>query len=79
MSVNFNAEMTFKYDDLNNLSYALQLACMDCYGIERINGEDEDYNPEMGKTLNTLLNKIQEVLGFERFDFAPKNINEEEE
>ena len=74
---NHKAKMTFGYDDLNSLSYALQLASMDCYGIERMNGADEDYNPEMGKTLNTLLNKIQETLGFERFDFAPKDTGDE--
>ena len=75
MSANFNAEMSFGYDDLNLLSYALQLASMDCYGIERLNGE-EDLNPETGKKLNDLLNEIQDKLGFEKFNFEPK---EEEE
>lgn len=65
-------EMSFGYEDLNWLSYALQLACMDSYGIERINGKDEDFNPEKGKKMNELLNRIQNHLGFEEFDFAPK-------
>lgn len=70
-------KMTFGYDQLNLLSYALQLASMDCYGIERMN-EDEDLNPHMGKKLNMLLNEIQDELGFEKFDFEPKNIEEED-
>lgn len=69
-------KMTFEYNDLNLLSYALQLASMDCYGIERMN-ENEDLNPIMGKKLNTLLNEIQDKLGFEKFNFAPKETEEE--
>ena len=70
-------KMTFEYDDLNLLSYALQLASMDSYGIVRMN-ENEDINYEMGKKLNTLLNKIQDKLGFETFNFEPKEAKEEE-
>lgn len=70
-------KMTFEYEDLNLLSYALQLASMDCYGIERMS-ENEDLNPIMGKKLNTLLNGIQDKLGFEKFNFAPKEAEEEE-
>lgn len=71
-------KMTFGYDDLNNLSYALQLACIDCIGGDNGILPDE-YHIEMGKKLNEILNRIQRELGFVEFNFTPKNINEDEE
>lgn len=71
-------KMTFGYDDLNNLSYALQLACADCYGLD--NGVlPDDYHVDMGKKLNKLLNEIQDGLGFEKFYFKPAVDEDEEE
>lgn len=70
--------MTFGYDDLNNLSYALQLACIDCIGGD--NGIlPDDYHIEMSKKLNEILNRIQKELGLSEFNFKPRNINEDEE
>ena len=78
MSVNRNVEMTFGHDDLNNLSYALQLACVDCIGGDNGILPDE-YHIKMNRKLNELLNRIQDKLGLEHFDFKPINTNEDKE
>ena len=78
MSIGTVKEMTFGQEDLENLSYALQLACIDCIGGD--NGVlPDEYHLEMNKKLNDILDKIQDVLGYEKFDFRPKNVNEDEE
>lgn len=70
-------KMTFGYDDLNNLSYALQLACIDCIGGD--NGVlPDEYHLKMKEKLEDILNKIQRKLGFEEFHFGNPDINKEE-
>ena len=71
MSIGTVKELTFGQEDLENLSYALQLACVDCIGGDNDVSPDE-YHLEMNEKLNDILDRIQDALGLEKFDFRPK-------
>lgn len=70
--------MTFGHDDLENLSYALQLACIDCIGGDNGISPDE-YHLEMKDKLEDILNRIQKELGHSGFHFGNPEIEKEEE